>query len=329
MLLTMMRRVEDVLVQVVRCVLLAFSLVVLIALAVWVWDQWRGSPKASAEAVQPTALNWKEAQVDLGYVVEETGRDLGNAGSQIPLEKRLTDPALRPSFQKADQLLRSFVEQDPAQRARVEQENNGQGLAPINPLLEGEQPPAPEVVERLVRTNQVRLAVSAAVDAASNAAVTAASEAAAAAAAASEASEEDGWLNDPIDPTQAIHERAQMAEDEHGPGSYTAYVQGLPAALAQVLGNKDLAPRLQLQPANNLVNMVLVNYTLSFDKAARALRGDEPEETTSFWDLSRKAMETAFWSMLMSFLVLVVMVVVFIRMERHLRVMSEHASRKD
>lgn len=316
MLLTVLRRMEDVLVQVVRCVLLAFSLVVLIALAVWVWDQWRGSAKASAEAAQPTALNWKDARLDLPFVVEETGRDLGNAGNQIPLEKRLTDPALRPAFQKTDQLLRGFVEQDAEQRARVEQENNGQGLAPINPLLEGAQPPAADVVERLVRTNQVRQAVSAVVDAAS------------AAAAASEGSEEDSWLSDPMDLTQALHERAQMAEDEHGPGSYTAYVQGLPAALAQVLGNKDLAPRLQLQPANNLVNMVLVNYTLSFDKAARALRGDEPEEETRFWDLGRKAMETAFWSMLMSFLVLVVMVVVFLRMERHLRVMSEHASGK-
>jgi len=318
MLLTVLRRVEDVLVQVVRCVLLAFSLVVLIALALWVWDSWRGHATGSATAAAPTALNWQDAQLDLQFVVEETGRDLGNAGSQIPLEKRLTDPALRPSFQKADALLRGFVEQDPAQRAQVESAHNGQGLLPINPLLEGEQPPAPELVDRMLRTTEAQQALLAFATANG------------AAAAADSAGEAADWLNDAVDLAQSIHERAQMAEDEHGAGAYAAYVQGLPAALEQVLGNQDLAPRLQQQPASNLVNMVLVNYTLSLDKAARSLRGEAPEEADSgsFWDLGHKTMETAFWSMLMSFLVLVVMVVVFIRIERHLRVMSEHAARQ-
>ncbi|MEG2046488.1 MAG: hypothetical protein RR100_06535 [Comamonas sp.] len=324
MMLTILRRLEDVLVQVVRVVLLAFALVVLLALALWVWDSWRGNQHTSPDVAQPAALNWKDAKLDLDYVVAETGRDLGNAGNQIPLAQRLADAQLRPSFQKADQLIRAFVEQDPAARARVEQENSSRGLAPLHPLLEGTAAPDAALVQRLLKAEQENgctAAVSAAAQATAAAAVAAAS--------ADDEETDTSWFTEPLDIPCAIHERAQMAESEHGAGSYVAYVQGLPAALQQVLGNKDLAPRLQQQAASSLVTMVLTNYTISFDQAARALRGDDTSsgDGDSLLNLYSKAAETAFWSMLMSLLVLVVMVVVFIRMERHLRVMSERATR--
>jgi hypothetical protein len=150
----------------------------------------------------------------------------------------------------------------------------------------------------------------------------------AAAAARSTEDEDSSWFSEPFDIPCAIHERAQMAESEHGAGSYAAYVQGLPTALEQVLGHAELGPRLQQQAVSHMVGTVLTNYTISFDQAARALRGDaEADSDDSLLNLYSKAAETAFWSMLMSLLVLVVMVVVFIRMERHLRVISERAVR--
>lgn len=323
-MLTILRRLEDVLVQVVRVVLLAFALVVLLALALWVWDSWRGNKHTSPDVAQPAALNWKDAKLDLDYVVAETGRDLGNAGNQIPLAQRLADAQLRPSFQKADQLIRAFVDQDPAARARVEQENSSRGLAPLHPLLEGAAAPDAALVQRLLKAEQENGCTAAA-----SAAAQATAAAAVAAASADDEDSDTSWFTEPLDIPCAIHERAQMAESEHGAGSYVAYVQGLPAALQQVLGNKDLAPRLQQQAASSLVTMVLTNYTISFDQAARALRGDDTssDDGDSLLNLYSKAAETAFWSMLMSLLVLVVMVVVFIRMERHLRVMSERATR--
>jgi len=127
---------------------------------------------------------------------------------------------------------------------------------------------------------------------------------------------------EPVDTAAAIHERAQAAELEHGKGAYAAYVQGLPAALEQVFGNAALEPRLQAQTAQQILSTVLLNYTLSLDNAARALRGEDSHGSSS-WKERFGAVETAFWSMLMSFLVLVVMVLVFIRMERHLRVISQ------
>ena len=127
---------------------------------------------------------------------------------------------------------------------------------------------------------------------------------------------------EPVDTAAAIHERAQAAELEHGKGAYAAYVQGLPAALEQVFGNAALEPRLQAQTAQQILSTVLLNYTLSLDNAARALRGEDSHGSSS-WKERFGAVETAFWSMLMSFLVLVVMVLVFIRMESHLRAISQ------
>ena len=100
-------------------------------------------------------------------------------------------------------------------------------------------------------------------------------------------------------------------------------MQGLPAVLEKVLGSESLAPRLREQPAQQLVSMLLINYTLSFDRAAQKLKGDGAD--ASVWDFA--GAETAVLSLVMSFLVLVVMVLVFMRMERHLRAISEQTGK--
>ena len=317
MITNMLRRIEDLLVQVVRVVLLVFSLLVLVGMALWTWESFRPG-KAEAPQAVAQELNWKDARPDLQFVVDETSRDLGAGGGEPAMEKRLVDPALRPAFQKADALVRAFVNKDPARRERTERDHQARGLAPLHPLLQGDALPSEADVQRRIQERGQREGDAGAVDAA---AADAASADAAASAAAS-ADEEDSWMVDPVDTAAAIHERAQAAELEHGKGAYAAYVQGLPAALEQVFGNAALEPRLQAQTAQQILSTVLLNYTLSLDNAARALRGEDSHGSSS-WKERFGAVETAFWSMLMSFLVLVVMVLVFIRMERHLRVISQ------
>lgn len=307
MITNMLRRIEDLLVQVVRVVLLVFSLLVLVGMALWTWESFRPG-KAEAPQAVAQELNWKDARPDLQFVVDETSRDLGAGGSEPAMEKRLADPALRPAFQKADALVRAFVNKDPARRERTERDHQARGLAPLHPLLQGDALPSEADVQRHIQERGQREGDAGAVDAA--------------AAAAASADEEDSWMVDPVDTAAAIHERAQAAELEHGKGAYAAYVQGLPAALEQVFGNAALEPRLQAQTAQQILSTVLLNYTLSLDNAARALRGEDSHGSSS-WKERFGAVETAFWSMLMSFLVLVVMVLVFIRMERHLRVISQ------
>ncbi|MCX7508401.1 hypothetical protein OSS46_23625 [Delftia tsuruhatensis] len=317
----MLRRIEDLLVQVVRVVLLVFSLLVLVGMALWTWESFRPG-KAEAPQAVAQELNWKDARPDLQFVVDETSRDLGAGGGEPAMEKRLADPALRPAFQKADALVRAFVNKDPARRERTERDHQARGLAPLHPLLQGDALPSEADVQRRIQERGQREGDAGAVDAAADAAAADAAAADAAAAAAASADEEDSWMVDPVDTAAAIHERAQAAELEHGKGAYAAYVQGLPAALEQVFGNAALEPRLQAQTAQQILSTVLLNYTLSLDNAARALRGEDSHGSSS-WKERFGAVETAFWSMLMSFLVLVVMVLVFIRMERHLRVISQ------
>ena len=311
MITNMLRRIEDLLVQVVRVVLLVFSLLVLVGMALWTWESFRPG-KAEAPQAVAQELNWKDARPDLQFVVDETSRDLGAGGGEPAMEKRLADPALRPAFQKADALVRAYVNKDPARRERTERDHQARGLAPLHPLLQGDALPSEADVQRRIQERGQREGDAGAVDAAADAA----------AAAAASADEEDSWMVDPVDTAAAIHERAQAAELEHGKGAYAAYVQGLPAALEQVFGNAALEPRLQAQTAQQILSTVLLNYTLSLDNAARALRGEDSHGSSS-WKERFGAVETAFWSMLMSFLVLVVMVLVFIRMERHLRVISQ------
>ena len=311
MITNMLRRIEDLLVQVVRVVLLVFSLLVLVGMALWTWESFRPG-KAEAPQAVAQELNWKDARPDLQFVVDETSRDLGAGGGEPAMEKRLADPALRPAFQKADALVRAFVNKDPARRERTERDNQARGLAPLHPLLQGDALPSEADVQRRIQERGQREGDAGAVDAVADAA----------AAAAASTDEEDGWMVEPVDTAAAIHERAQAAELEHGKGAYAAYVQGLPAALEQVFGNAALEPRLQAQTAQQILSTVLLNYTLSLDNAARALRGEDSHGSSS-WKERFGAVETAFWSMLMSFLVLVVMVLVFIRMERHLRVISQ------
>ena len=338
-MLNMLRRVEDVFVQIIRIVLLAFSVFVLVGMGAWLWDHYK--PKKPEAPVTAAALNWKDASYDLKFMEEETGRDLSNVSHQVPMEKRLADPALRPSFQKADGLLRGFIYKDPAARKRIEKENSAQGLDPVHPLLKGDAIPSADEVSRQIKMREAREnsccdkeaadAAAAEADAAWTArrislpkrdpAVEAAVEAAIAAA---EGADSDEMLVDPVNLASEINDRAQSAEIEHGEGSYAAYLAGLPAALQKVMANENLANKLQQQSASQIVSTLLTNYTMSFDRTAQVLKGENPDAEK--WDFL--SVDTAFASMLISCLVMVVMVLVLIRMERHMRTMGENSGNK-
>ena len=338
-MLNMLRRVEDVFVQIIRIVLLAFSVFILVGMGAWLWDHYK--PKKAEAPVTAAALNWKDASYDLKFMEEETGRDLSNVSHQVPMEKRLADPALRPSFQKADGLLRGFIYKDPAARKRIEKENSAQGLDPVHPLLKGDAMPSADEVGRQIKMREAREnsccdkeaadAAAAEADAAWTArrislpkrdpAVEAAVEAAIAAA---EGADSDEMLVDPVNLASEINDRAQSAEIEHGEGSYAAYLAGLPSALQKVMANENLANKLQQQSASQIVSTLLTNYTMSFDRTAQVLKGENPDADK--WDFL--SVDTAFASMLISCLVMVVMVLVLIRMERHMRTMSQNGGNK-
>lgn len=334
-MLSLLRRAEDLLIQVLRLVLLAFSIFLIIGMGRWIWEHYQPKKPDTASATA-TALNWKEAPYDLKYMEEETGRDLNGMNFSTPMEKRLADPALRPDFLKADALLRGFIYKDVAARKRIEKEHSGQGLEPIHPLLKGDALPSADEVSRQIKMREAREnsccdkeaadAAAAEVDAAwtarritfnredriARAATQAAAEAAADAAADAIA---DEMLTDTVNLASEINDRAQAAEMEHGEGAYAAYIKGLPAALQAVLGNENLTKKLQQQSASQIVTTLMTNYTLSFDRTAMKLRGDNPDAEK--WDFL--GIDTAFATMLISCLVMVMMALVMIRIERNMR----------
>ena len=342
-MLTLLRRAEDLLIQVLRLVLLAFSVFVIVGMGNWLWDHYQPK-KLDAALATPTALNWKDAPYDLKFREDETGRDLSSLSNSTPLEKHLADPALRPDFQKADGLLRGFIYKDTAVRKRIEQENSSQGLEPIHPLLKGDAIPSADEVNRQIKMREAREnaccdkdaadAAAAEVDAAWTARritltreerlARAAAQAADDAAAAIAAEAMNELLTDAVNLASEINDRAQAAEMEHGEGAYAAYIKGLPAALQAVLGNEKLAKKLQQQPAAQIVSTLLTNYTLSFDRTAMKIRGDNPDAEK--WDFL--GIDTAFATMLISSLVMVMMVLVMIRIERHMRSTSAQAGQK-
>lgn len=323
-------KLEDVFVQIIRLVLLAFSAVVLVALGMLLVS--KITPSTSSTDSGQTVV-WKDLQPDMQFVVEETGRDMGLQMPHVQLQERLTDPQLRPAFQKADQLLRNFVAQKPALHERIERENDARGLAPVHPLLVGEAMPSPEAVKAYTLAREqaqdqetVQAAEASAEVAAEASAVSAADEAVQAAMEAAEAAEaamQDCCWTDPVDVPSILHERASQVQAEYGEPAYAAFVLGAPAAIEKVLHDPGLAPKLHELTMSRLVEMVMTNYGISF---SRAVSGPEADSSDSLWDKVFNSIELTMWSVILSFLVLVVFVVMVIRIEKHLRLLQVSTS---
>lgn len=328
--MSLLRKIEDVFVLLVRIVLLAFSLLVLVAMGSYLWEQMRGKAATSA-----TTVVWSEVQPDMQYVVEETGRDMGMQVASFALEESLSNAQLRPAFQQADAAVRNFVAAKADHHAEVERNNEARGLAAPNPLLIGDAVPTAQQIadyqhaqadqekaaaERLAQWLSSDTADAAVEDA------TAAAEASAVAAADSCCSDSNHMMywTEPVDIAQMLHERAATAQSEHGEPAYAAFIQGAPTAIERVLGDAKLAPKLHDLPVYRMVDMVLTNYAISFSRAI------SPSEETpdSVWSRFFSSLELTMWSLIMGFLVMVVLVVAVLRIERHLRHLSESASRQ-
>ena len=315
-------KLEDVFVQIIRVVLLAFSAVVLVALALLLIG--KVMPETEKTETQ-SSVAWTDLKPDMQYVVEETGRDVGLAMPNQQLQERLVDPALRPAFQKADQLLRQFVAQKAEQHARIEKDNEARGLADMNPLLVGDAVPDAAAIKTYVQQLQADKAAKEAQEQARQEALDrlmaadAQEEAAAQAALSAFDEPESCCWTEAVDLSQALHERAANVQSEYGDKGYAAFVLGAPAAMEAVLSNATLAPKLHEMTVSRLVDMVLTNYSISF---SRAVSEQASEDSTTLWDSIFSSIELTMWSVIFSFLVLVVFVVMALRMERHLRTIS-------
>lgn len=324
----LLRKIEDIFVLIVRLVLLAFSVVVLVALAQYTWDKY----VRTKDGDTASKVAWSELQPDMKYVVEETGRDMGISTSEQAFHDSLGNATLRPAFKQVDSLVRNFVALKPEHHAEVEKNHEAKGLAPLNPLLVGDSTPTKAQVDAYAK-EQAELAqakekaenerlerllgIAESVEASSEA------EAAEAADASSccSSSDESMWT-DPVDVALALHKSAADIQSGYNEKAYQAYVLGAPKALELVLSDATLAPKLHDLPVSRLVDMVLTNYTISFSRAA-----GEFDETDSLWERAFNSLELTMWSLILSFFVMVVMLMMAVRMERHIRTISEQQTK--
>lgn len=318
----LLRKLEDIFVQVIRLVLMGFALLVLVALAAHLWD--KISPKKAATETSANAVDWTSVKPDMKFVLEETGRDMGTYVPDQALQERLGDAAVRAHFKQFDQLVRDFIAKNPEAHARVEKDNEARGLAPLNPLLVGDTAPSAEQIQAYQQTlKDKEQAESARMEQVLAQASDAPEEAASAS--CCDSSNEMFWA-EPVDLAQLLHERAVQTQSEYGEQAYAAYVAGAPAAMALVLNDATLAPKLQTLTVARLVDMVLVNYGISFGRSVSEHNGDSSD---SLWDTVFSSIEMTMWSVILSFLVLVVFVVMMMRMEKHLRTISLHHTPRD
>jgi ABC-type Fe3+ transport system permease subunit len=89
-----------------------------------------------------------------------------------------------------------------------------------------------------------------------------------------------------------------------------------------VLNDATLAPKLHELTVSRLLDMVMTNYSISFSRAV----SEQDSSSENLWDSVFSSIELTMWSVILSFLVLVVFVVMMIRMERHLRAISLHTT---
>lgn len=309
-----LRKIEDVLVQVIKLVLLAFALWILAGLAKHLYD--KAWPTKDTAASTATAVNWNDVRPDMQFVLEETGRDLGLHVTDKQLQERLTDAQLRPAFQKADQLLRDFVAQKAEHHAQIEKDNESRGLAPLHPLLAGEALPTAPDIAVIAQAQQAATSAHANASEAHMEQLWGASDSAAAAE-ASDAEDACCWT-EAVDVAQALHNSATQA---YGDAGYAAYVLGAPAAIETVLKDATLEPKLREMTVSRLLDTVLTNYSISFSRAVSEQDSDS-SNSDNLWESLFSSIELTMWSVILSFLVLVVFVVMLIRMEKHLGRMS-------
>ena len=329
--MSLFSKLEDVLVQVIRVVLFCFAIFVLFGLASYLWE--RHVSSRFDEKQKPT-VDWSSLKPDMKFVTEETGRDLGIYVPDESMIDRLTDSKLRPAFQQFDAAVRKYVAEQPAVHARVEKENAARGLAPLNVLLEADKVPTAEQIEAFKKQEAERekaeqerierlMMEGAEAEESEAAADAAAAATAAAVAAAAEAvtccdSEiPEAMFSEPVDPARVLHERAlQMQAENNDKDAYGRFVLGASEAMTLVLKDTTLQKKLREQSIARTMDMVLTNYSISFSRAISEANEDSSE---SLWDRLFSSIEFSLWSLILSFLVLVLVAIMSVRTERHMR----------
>ena len=299
----MLGKIESALLYLMRLVMVLLVLFTLFTFVLWGVETLRPAKTEAEQAESNKQRDWSAVKISDDELKKITYSDFGYGDADQALNdgKLAADSAVVAAFTEVDTLLRSAIERNPAARKQLEQENGEAGLAAAKPL--------PEIIKAQQASQSAGFSAAAAV--------------AAAAAAATEASEDTDseYQPQPTSIGEALLNQARSTISSYGYDAGRAFVLGAPAALKTLLADPQVQAGIDKQTASMVVSNLTLNYGMSFStKASESESSGKPRHG---WleRLLEPSNLLVFTILLWSF-VFMMMIVVFLRVERHLRAMA-------
>ena len=300
----MLGKIESGLLYLMRVVMVILVLFTLFNFALWTYEALR-KPKVDAVAATTVdeSRDWSSIKISDEELKKTTYSDFGFADTAQVLNdnKLAADAGVVTAFAEVDKQLRAALMRNPAARKKLDEQNMEAGLAPAKHL--------PELVKELhdkelASNDAPALDVEAAV---------------AAAAAATEADSEEDYKPQPTDIGEQLLSQTRSIISSYGYNAGRAFALGAPAALQTLLADPQVQKGISKQSTTYVVGNVLMNYNMSFN--TKASESTPPPGTTWLERVLEPSNLLAFTVLAWSF-VFLMMIVVFLRVERHLRAMA-------
>jgi uncharacterized membrane protein len=297
----MLGKLESALLYLMRLVMVVLVLFTLFNFALWSWG---AAHKPTPGAIEETHQNrdWAALKISEEELKKITYSDFGYDDTNQTLSdaKLAADPAVVAAFAEVDAVLRAAIEREPAQRKKLERDNDEPGLAPVQAL------PA------LVETMQAKERASQEMDAV---------DAAAATAAASDAADSDGWKPQPTSIGEVLLQQTRSIISSYGYEAGRSFTLGAPQALKALLADPQVQKGISKQTTSMVVTNLLLNYGIVF--SAKAGESDMQTEKSGWLERLIEPSNLLVFTVLLWSFVFLMMIVVFLRVERHLRTMSQ------
>lgn len=291
----MLQKLESGLLYLMRVLMVLLVLFTLFSLALWAADSLR-SPAASATHA---TTDWSGFKIDDAELKRTTYSDFGFADSDHHAndDKLAKDGEVVAAFTQVDQLLRAAILQNPDKRRQVDAAGDDAGLADAQSLADW--------LKASREKASAGTAVSAAVDAT-----------------ASAQGDDEEFKPQPVNITEALLNQTHGIIDANGYDAGRAFVLGAPAAFKTLLADAQVQRGMAQQTTSFLVSNLLLNYNMAFSSKVSGTDADTAGTRPSWLERLMEPSNLLVFTVLMWTLVFMMLIVVFLRVERHLRAMA-------
>ena len=288
----MLGKIESGLLYLMRLVMVALVLFTLFSFGLWGWEAMRKPKPDTAAEDTYQGRDWAALKISDEELKKITYSDFGysDASQAMNDDKLAADTAVVAAFAEADTLLRAAIERNPAQRKKLEDQHSERGLAPAQAL-----PALVKAVQAKERADSDMAAVDA-------------------------AAEGDSGYPQPTSIGEALLNQTRSIISSYNYDVGRAFALGAPATLKTLLADPQVQAGISKQTASTVVSNLLLNYQMVFN--AKAAESASPDPTTQWLERLLEPSNLLVFTVLLWSFVLLMMVVVFLRVERHLRAMA-------